>query len=295
MCDHCSCSWVNSPLRSSPKSPPSVKRSPIRVLPHIIWYQEQGWFTTWSLYLPLSSLVLCWFYPNFKNPLQLWKDPSLGVCPTSLGIKSKVYSQFGASIFHFLALFCVDFALISKIPTKNSPNFFLQFVRSCEILLVWFTDLRFGSEISTIRIFSTDQNFEKLRKSTDPSRCSSGGDPRAHGPSWPRAHGAPCTRALDPVHTGPSGNWQQQQFWPIFPFPLVWSLRFWIAVLSPKVFRLLRDGGSSTPPFIIATASSSTTSSFIPTVSKDGNIDDTLSTLPLLDSPEPFAYLTHRD
>ena len=71
---------------SSPFPPPIAKRSLTRVLPYNIWYQEQGWFTTWSPYLPLSSLDFVFFVliskiaPPKIAPNFLWFVGQVRIC-----------------------------------------------------------------------------------------------------------------------------------------------------------------------------------------------------------------------
>ena len=139
----CSCDF-------SPFPPSKCEKVLPRVLPYIIWYHEPRWFTSWSPYLPLSSLILLFF------------------------------------------------VLIRKSPPKIAPKIFLAICWSCEIWLIWSTNLVFDKWIYPSTIIPTHPPLEFGQKLAIPTKSQK--FIRSRETPCTRAIGTPCTR--DPVHTG---------------------------------------------------------------------------------------------
>ena len=137
-------------LGAHPFSPPSVKRSILGFHPTTSWYHEQGSFTSWSPYPPLSSFIL---------------------------------------------LFLV---LIRKSSPKIAPKKFLAICWSCEIWLIWSTNLVLDKWIYPSTIIPTHPPLKFGQKLAIPTKSQ----------KFIRSRETPCTRAIgtpcprDPVHMG---------------------------------------------------------------------------------------------
>lgn len=226
--------------------PPSVKRSLLGFYPTSSWYHEPRWFTSWSPYLPLSSLILLFF------------------------------------------------VLIRKSPPKIAAKNFLAICWSCEIGLFWSMNLVFGKWIYPSPIIPTlpplefgqklgnHHEIKSVRPLTKNSMHTGHRDPvhtepRAHGPHLPRVHGLSrkfrpffCFLILFHHHLSCSSA-------PFHVFVWVFGCDFSCVL---RCFGYLGASWSSSPPIFDSDNTSVSTRSSS-TVSKDGNLDDTLYPLPL--------------